>query len=66
MRQVDLPNVVKIKKEETLEEFKMNVWIKAWCSTASASDCKDAKVATVWADKCLKDFEERFKTEEEK
>lgn len=43
------------------------VWIKAWCATANANDCKSPSVATSFADKALTAFLERFpEAEEEK
>lgn len=43
------------------ERWRQEVWMKAWTATAQASDCKAPDVATVWADECLKRFDERFK-----
>lgn len=37
------------------------VWLRAWCVTATAVNCYSPDAATRWADACLKDFSERFK-----
>lgn len=37
------------------------VWVRAWCFTANATTCHTADIAASWADKCLKDFQKRFK-----
>ena len=37
------------------------VWLRAWCVTATAINCYSPDAATRWADACLKDFSERFK-----
>ena len=36
------------------------VWLEAWCAVASAWNCKESIAAAIWADKCLKAFDERF------
>ncbi len=36
------------------------VWIKAWCSCASAWNCKNTETADRWADDALKSFDSRF------
>ena len=43
------------------QEQRKQLWIEAWCSVANANDCKRKSVPTRWADKALKDFDERFK-----
>jgi hypothetical protein len=35
-------------------------WAKAWCAVASAVNSMDPETCTRWADRCLKDFDERF------
>jgi hypothetical protein len=40
------------------------VWLEAWKVVAS-SDCASAGAATRWADSCLSDFENRFRSSEE-
>lgn len=37
-----------------------DLWIKAWCATANANDCKHTHTATRYADEALKAFDERF------
>ena len=37
-----------------------DLWIKAWCATANANDCKHTHTATKYADEALKAFDERF------
>ena len=39
-----------------------DLWIKAWCATANANDCKHTYTATRYADEALKAFDERFPT----
>lgn len=36
------------------------VWANAWAFVAAADTCRDLKVATAWADACLRDFDARF------
>lgn len=50
---IDLTKV----KEMSVREI---VWLEAWIATARADNCNDKTVPTVWADRCLKDFDERF------
>lgn len=42
------------------------IWINAWCSVANALNCRKPEDATRWADKALKDFDERFKKDDKK
>lgn len=42
------------------ELFRRTVWMKAWCATANANDCKSHKTATLYADEALKAFDSRF------
>ncbi|AAQ64166.1 hypothetical protein KVP40.0095 [Vibrio phage KVP40] len=37
-----------------------DVWLKAWCHTANANDCKETSTATSYADACLAAFDRRF------
>jgi len=46
--------------EFTHEMIRRDFWIKAWCSVASASDCHDSSVPGDWADRALRDFDEKF------
>lgn len=46
--------------EIILEKQRRQCWIDAWCATASAWNCKDPESATRWADKALKEFDNRF------
>lgn len=36
------------------------VWLSAWIAVATSSNCSDIKIANVWADKCLMEFDVRF------
>ena len=36
------------------------VWMKAWVCIGSSVNCHETKTATIWADKCLAAFDERF------
>jgi len=49
-----------MKQYPTKEAVHQDVWLKAWCSVASAGDCREVSTATNWADKCLEEFKERF------
>lgn len=42
------------------EQQRRAIWIQAWSAVASAWNSKEADVATKWADKALKAFDERF------
>jgi hypothetical protein len=46
---------------DPLKEIKMKLWIDAWAATAGSSNCVSVKTCTVYADKALADFNERFK-----
>lgn len=46
---------------EAFEEKRQTVWIQVWGAVANANDCKNSATATVWADKALADFDQRFK-----
>lgn len=43
------------------EITRQNVWLKAWCAVASSQSCEYYEIATDWADKCLEDFDKRFR-----
>jgi len=36
------------------------VWLTAWCAVATSSNCHYPDSPGRWADRCLKDFDERF------
>ena len=38
----------------------LEIWVRAWAATASASDCKDTDTASRYADACLEGAEKRF------
>jgi hypothetical protein len=40
------------------------VWITAWTAVAQHPGCGSTDVATNWADKCLFDFNSRFRVDE--
>lgn len=42
------------------EKERKDCWVKAWCSVASAFNCKEPKDATKWANEALKAFDEKF------
>ncbi len=44
----------------TVEEI---TWLEAWLTLAAAPNCFTAEIATLWADKCVKDFHERFRAD---
>jgi len=43
------------------QDLRKQVWIQAWCHTATAITCATSDTATKWADAALHDFDERFK-----
>lgn len=47
-------------KEKPIE-FKL-VWVLAWIFTANSSTTLQSDMATIYADKCLKDYQSRFET----
>ena len=36
------------------------VWANAWAHIAADDTCPDAKIASSWADACLREFDARF------
>lgn len=38
-------------------------WLASWIAVATSTSCKDADVATNWADCCLREFDKRFPDE---
>jgi len=43
------------------EQLKLeDLWIKAWCATANANDCKSPYTASRYADQAVHDFQKRF------
>lgn len=44
----------------THEQMRQKVWLEAWTSTASSLGCKEAYLATDWADQALDEFDARF------
>ena len=42
------------------EEFRKQIWIKAWCSVANAVNCLNSTSASQWADDALASFDARF------
>lgn len=57
-----MSDAIKLEKDqEVVLSKEEHVWLKAW-SSAIRSDCTrmDARLATNWADDCLRDFKARF------
>lgn len=50
---------------KTHQDQRKELWIKAWCATANANDCKHTSTATMYADAALKEFDKRFKEPKE-
>jgi hypothetical protein len=50
------------KLQRCFESRYADVWVKAWNSVASASNCKEPSpnAATYWADCCLEAYKARF------
>jgi hypothetical protein len=46
--------------EPTPKITREEVWMKAWCAVANASNCATSESARNWADKCLIEFDKRF------
>ena len=42
------------------EENRQNLWVKVWLTIAGDDTCGDIDIPTKWADRALKDFDERF------
>jgi len=51
---MDLPKEYEIRRQA--------VWLEAWVNTASSDTCLELHTPTLWADRCLKDFDERFES----
>ena len=48
------------------KEQRKELWIRAWCATANANDCKYTSTATKYADTALEEFDKRFKLKKRK
>jgi hypothetical protein len=48
-----------IKRRVTLT--RQQVWLNAWTSVATATNCMGPDVATKWADYCLAEYDKLFK-----
>lgn len=46
--------------DKELLSIREKVWVEAWCRVAQSDTCGESITATIWADKCLKAFDERF------
>lgn len=46
--------------------LRQEAWIRAWCAVATANDCKEAKIAALWANACLAAFDKAFPPKENK
>ena len=46
------------KKEHEL--MRRKIWMDAWCSTATANDCKTKSTVTAYADAALAAFDQKF------
>lgn len=44
---------------------RMQVWLAAWTHTAGSNSCVHINVPTRYADRCLQDFDQRFRSEEQ-
>ncbi len=44
----------------TLFTREETVWLTAWAACCASSNCNEKSVAVSWADRCLKDFKDRF------
>ncbi len=42
------------------EYFDKNVWLKTWIAVAASANCSDVNTPSRYADRCLKDFKDRF------
>lgn len=40
-------------------------WLDTWIAVATSSNCNSSKVATDWADVCLREFDRRFPDKQE-
>lgn len=40
--------------------IEQEVWLRAWCATASATNTYDKDRTDQWADHCLRSFQSRF------
>jgi len=49
------------KQEFHHETMRKKLWIDAWIQVANANNTVSLSTPTTWADKALKDFDERFK-----
>lgn len=58
MSEVPLPPCAESEERGLIP--RQEIWLRAWCAVASASNVyKEAECAD-WADACLKDFDSRF------
>lgn len=40
---------------------RQQIWVEAWVMTAQSDSCLSVDIPTKYADKCLKEFDKRFK-----
>ena len=49
-----------MSKEQSHQEIRMQVWVEAWTLTAASDSCIKLETPTIYADKCLEEFDKRF------
>lgn len=47
------------------ETIRMQVWLEAWTRTSQSNSCMEIHIPTSYADRCLKDFDDRFPIKKE-
>lgn len=45
---------------KSIEEVRIDAWVKAWCATINSPNCYGVQNATNCADKMLEAFDDRF------
>ena len=45
------------------DSIRMKLWADVWVAVSNSSTCLEMLTATRWADRALKEFDERFKNE---
>jgi hypothetical protein len=48
------------------EEIRKELWCNVWVAVAGASNSTRSDIVTTWADRALKDFDERFPRQNDK
>jgi len=54
------------ERQFVTQRERIELWKAVWLGVSASSDCRTKDIPTIWADHCLKDFDERFAVTTEK